>query len=123
MSKIKQTKIPSEHQEQVAVVRWCKAKGIIAVAVPNGFHTGKRDNKFFGMIASLKSEGYSPGFPDLIILAKNGEVMFVEMKASKGGCLKDNQKAWQDKLLEFGFYSVVARGADEAISMISEFVE
>jgi len=114
---------PSEHEEQVRVVKWCGINGIMAIAIPNGFHTnGKKDGRFYGMIASLKAEGVTPGFPDLIILAPGKRVMFVEMKRVQGSTTSKEQKRLIEGLNFFGHYAVVCKGADEAIGMIEAFV-
>lgn len=41
----------------------------------------------------------SPGFPDLV-LARNGEVLFVELK-SKVGRLRPEQKVWMEQLTAY----------------------
>ena len=115
--------IPSEHEEQVAVVQWCKLNKIFAVAVANGFHTnGKKDGRFFGMMKSLEKEGYSKGFPDLVIIVPNGGVMFLEMKRLKGSKTSPEQAKWNDDLTESGHHSVVCKGFDEAIEAIKGFM-
>ena len=120
MAKLKE---PTEHQEQSAFVSWCKAKKILVVAVSNGFFTNKRDNKFYGQIAKLKAEGYSKGFPDLIVIIQD-KVLFIEMKRKKTGVASSEQKAWIMAISELGHPVSICRGCDRAIEFVlSEMVE
>ena len=117
-------KVKTEHEEQVQVVKTCRMMGLMAVAIPNGFHTNvKKDGRFFGMIASLKAEGYTKGFPDLIIMGNNGQSMFVEMKRTSGSATSKEQKALHESMTEAGHYVVVCKGADDAIGCIKEYFE
>lgn len=114
---------PTEHQEQKTLVRWLKFKRIPHAAVPNGFFTNKRDAKFYAQIKKLKDEGYSPGFPDLLVFKLGGRVLLVEMKRKDGGSVSKEQKAWHDTLAELGHKVVVCAGSEEAIAAITEFME
>lgn len=114
--------IPTEHQEQKTLVRWLKFKRIAHAAVPNGFFTNKRDAKFYAQIKKLKDEGYSPGFPDLLVF-KLGGLLLVEMKRKDGGSISKEQKDWHKVLTELGHKVVVCSGFEEAKTAITEFIE
>lgn len=107
----------SEHQEQKAVVDWCKKRGIPVAAVPNGFHVQKRDAKFYGMLNALKAEGFSSGFPDLIVFPSD-KILFIEMKVRQGGTVSDKQKEWHETLTSLGHDVSVCHGAEQAIDKI-----
>ena len=106
----------SEHEEQVKVVKWCRQNKITIFAIPNGFISGG-DAKY---INYLKSEGYTPGISDLVVLPGNGVTVFMEMKKEKGGVLSDAQKKFRDFLLGNGYCYCLAKGADMAIEFIKE---
>jgi VRR-NUC domain len=67
-----------------------------------------------------KAMGVSPGFPDMMILLKNGRTMFIELKRLGAPGARTNQEAWLAQLAAAGHITRVAHGADEAIRMIQE---
>lgn len=108
--------IPTEANEQMAVVQWLEIKGLKFSAIPNSTYTTswkqKRKNKDTGLRA---------GLPDLLICLPN-KLLFVEMKREKGGTLSDCQREWIDALNLIGgnVEAIVCCGADEAIKEISK---
>ena len=105
-------KSPSEHSEQVALVRYLTMRRIPFAAIPNG---GKRDKV---TACQLKAEGVALGFPDLIIFL-DGLTLALELKVRTGGVVSPEQKEW----LAFfsarpGWAAMVCRGAQEAIKFI-----
>jgi len=65
----------SEHEEQVALIKWLKLNKYFFFAVPNG---SKRD-----MVTArkLKDEGVKSGVADLVVFLKN-KILFLELKRS-----------------------------------------
>lgn len=112
-----------EKTEQEIFVRYCELKGIVCVFIANGFPISNKVNKF-AYLNSLKAQGYRTGFPDLMVLAQNSkkEVLFIEFKREKGGRLSDAQVKWQNKLIELGYDTYVAKGAKEAIAILEEWL-
>jgi len=108
----------TESQEQITVVDFCKLKKLTFTSIPNGFFTSKRDGKFYGQINKLKKEGYSPGFPDLMIFLPEGNLLIIEMKRAKKGVISIDQQRWLCKLINLGFDANVCNGAEEAIKLI-----
>lgn len=105
-------KMPSEHDEQKAVVRWLRTKGIFVFAIPNG---GLRD----AITAKrLKDEGSTSGIPDLQIVLDGGRVIWLEMKRRKGGAVSPVQKKVHDSLRALGHTVLVAKGAKEARDLL-----
>jgi hypothetical protein len=112
--------LPSEAQEQAAVVRWLTWHGILFCAVPNG---GKRH---IVTAKRLAAEGVRPGVPDLLIFdpvpcpARSGASVGValEMKRQRGGRLSPEQKVWMAALEVRGWSVCVACGADAAIKAL-----
>jgi hypothetical protein len=101
-------KMPSEHNEQVAFVRWLRKEGHFVYAIPNG---GLRD----AITAKrLKDEGSMSGIPDLQVVLDGGKVVWIEMKRRKGGTVSAAQKKVHAKLEELGHVVIVGRGAKEA---------
>ncbi len=114
-------KTPTEHEEQAALVAWLLWEGITHAAVPNGFFTNKRDAKFYAQIKKLKDEGYSPGFPDLMIYKKK-DILFIEMKNQDGGRVDEKQKEWHDILTDLGFNVEVCAGFEAAKKAVQAFM-
>lgn len=110
-------KEPSEHQEQVALVRKLRSMGYLVMAVPNG---GLRD----AITAKrLKDEGVLSGTPDLILVLEDGKVLWVEMKTRKKGRLSEAQINMQVALKQRGHYVVMGFGAKDAFEKIQPFLD
>lgn len=69
---------------QRAVRQRLALRGYKAVAVPNGAHLAGDKLSRLKQVAAMKADGMKPGFPDLIVLGKNGLVGFIEVKTPKG---------------------------------------
>ena len=80
----------SEHDQQVAVVEYCDAKGYPVFAIPNGGMRHKRT------AAMLKAEGVKAGVPDLFLPVPKGGYcgLFVEMKDVNGRKPRQSQMEW-----------------------------
>jgi VRR-NUC domain len=113
--------VPTEHAEQVAFVNWVRlAYPKVAkymTAIPNG---GVRAQKTAN---TLKAEGVSPGFPDLIFCLPRGEyhALFIEMKRTADSRTSDHQKAWHERLRAVGYRVDVAHGFDEALVAFNNY--
>jgi hypothetical protein len=110
---------PTEHQEQQKLIAWLhilRTQGKIAgaFAVPNA---ARRDAR---QAAYMRSEGLSAGVPDIVVCLKAGRVVFVEMKASKGGRLSESQRAWQERLQAHGHSVATCHGFEEARQYIEK---
>lgn len=105
-------KLPSEHDEQVAVVRWLRKNGHFVYAVPNG---GLRD-----AITSkrLKDEGALSGIPDLQVVLPDGRVIWLELKRREGGRLSPVQKKVHERLEALGHVVIVGYGAKDAVEKL-----
>ena len=133
-TKIKPNLSPLEHPEQCAVIDWCdwntKKYPCLAwiYAVPNGARTS------ISVAKRLKKEGMRAGVPDLFLpyptIDHSGYNpvwtycgLYIEMKRKKGSTTSPEQKAWHKYLLSAGYQVKVAKGADEAIKFIKEYLE
>ena len=48
--------------------------------------------------------------------------LYIELKRTKGGVISDAQKEWIEMLNGRGYLAVVAKGATEAIKVISDYL-
>jgi hypothetical protein len=118
------TNLPTEHQEQRAVIAWARVMRArwpeldLLYAIPNGARTA------WSVAKRLRAEGVTPGVPDLCLPVAKGHfhAMYVEMKRRKGGRLSEAQRAIADQLRARGNFVVVARGADNAIHWITRYL-
>lgn len=104
-----------EHRAQAALVQWLAAKGVLAMAIPNGARRSARQ------AAYLRAEGMIAGAPDLILSRRTpgGSPCAIEMKRAKGGRLSPSQEAMHSRLRAEGWVVLVCRGLDDAILQVS----
>lgn len=106
----------SEHQEQVDLM---KLVGLhesrypelaLLFAIPNG---GWR---YAATAAKLKAEGVKAGVPDLHLPVARGSWfgLWIELKRTKGGQVRQTQQEWHDSLMGEGHVVRVCKGAEEA---------
>ena len=121
--------VPTEHQEQVAVMRWA---AMFAdrypdlrwlYAIPNGARTS------MGTARKLKAEGLKSGVPDLCLPVPRGvdhitryHGLYLELKRTTGGVVSAPQRAWHQALIERGYAVHVCRGATEAIHVLCRYL-
>lgn len=110
---------PTEQQEQFVVHAWLVKKGIVHNHSPNG---GYRD---LIEAAKFKRMGVSPGFPDIEVpYARKGyHGLYIELKRMVGGKLSENQIGWRDFLMAQGYAWYEAKGAEECIKIISDYLD
>ncbi|WP_020408945.1 VRR-NUC domain-containing protein [Hahella ganghwensis] len=118
--------IPSEHEEQKALVQWADCQripqgliGDFLFSVPNG---GDRHRI---VAAKLKAEGVRKGVPDLMLALPLGGYagLFIEMKRRKGGKLYSHQQQWITRLKKVGYKVVVCAGWDAARIAIIQYLQ
>lgn len=108
--------IPTEHEEQVAFVKWFRLQfpRVMIFAIPNG------GDRHAAVAAKMRAEGVTPGVPDLFIPDWH---LFLEMKRRKGGRVSPEQKRVMEHLEMAGYTCAVARGVDEAMEVAMENYE
>ena len=101
----------SEHLEQVRLVSWFRKTypDVRIYAIPNG------GGRSAGQGSALKSEGVSPGVPDLHVPEWH---MWVEMKREAGGVVSPAQKDWIQYLEGIGHHVIIGRGFQDARAQI-----
>lgn len=68
--------LPTEAQEQLALIQWLNIKGIEYFAVPNGGSRHKLE------AINLKRQGVKAGVSDMVVFLSN-QILFVELKRRK----------------------------------------
>lgn len=116
--------VPYEDAEQAEVMEWaawCKYRKELKwlFHVPNG---GERPGAVAKKLSHL---GVKSGVSDLVLpLARGGyHGLFIELKRQKGGKLSDSQREFLDDMIAAGYMAAVARGSEEAIRIITDYLE
>ena len=110
--------IPSEDQEQTALVQWLEIQKIVFYAIPNGGFRNLLE------AAKLKRCGVQSGVPDLCIPIPSGSYngLYLELKKLTGKAT-ENQLIWQALLRSNGYMSEIAKGFDEAKAIVLNYLK
>ena len=106
--------IPTEFEEQVALVQYLRLKGYKHTAIPNSTYTKSWNQK-----RKNTASGLNAGLPDMVVIVEDN-LIWIELKRVKGGRLSEYQKDWIAALERAGQTVRVCKGADEAIKFIQE---
>ena len=124
-NKMKKPAIPTEHQEQCALIKWsllaCAEFPVLRLLHSSG--NGARVS--IGMACKLKASGMKSGVPDLLlpVPCKGKHGLFIELKRRQGGQVSPEQVAWLADLLKQGYEARVCRGWEAARAAILEYLE
>lgn len=112
--------VPSEDDEQRAVVEYCDIMGFPVFHIPN---EGKRSK---ATAARMKRLGLRSGVPDLFVPIARGEYhgLFVEMKRRDftPSKITSNQLEWIELLKSNGYAAFVCAGANSAIKCVDWYM-
>ena len=122
------SKVPTEHAEQVAFVARCRRENIFVFSIPNGIliEDDEEDKKFakkpkydkYAQINKLKAEGLTAGIPDLFIPEYK---LFIEMKRRDGGVVSESQKKVHKILRGLGYKVEVCNGGLNAWTTLNKY--
>lgn len=89
-----------------------------AFTIPNGTRTS------IHVAAKMKAEGVRKGIADIMIPHASGGYMgmFLELKSERGTLSPEQKQFLHDMALE-GYYTEAAHGLDEAIELITKYLE
>lgn len=115
----------SEHDEQVAFCAWLDRMypDILYHANINGAHLAGDARARAMQVNKLKSEGYTPGVPDVFIAEARGGYhgCYVEMKTLTGK-LSENQEWFLAEAEKRGYYTIVGFGFEFARDMTDDYL-
>jgi hypothetical protein len=118
-------RVPTEHEEQVALFQWAEANEgrwpelRNLVAFPNG---GYRP---MATAAMLREEGVKAGLPDMALFCQRGGkgALFIELKRrDRSNHATDAQRDWIERLRAAEYMAVICYGAQEAIEVIKTYL-
>lgn len=124
IKKIPEITVPTEEEEQIAVMQWVALQTPghpelqLLHHIPNGGSRGKREAVRF------QAMGVKPGIPDLFLPCARGRWhgLYIEMKR-KGGTVSPPQKRLHPLLTEQGYAVCVCYGADQAIEALKGYLQ
>ena len=117
-----------EHYEQCAVIEWWRlqypAWSGLLFASANGLYLGGTPRQRAVRWALFEKSGGRAGVADLFLaLSSRGfHGLWIEMKASKGGRLSQDQKDFLADMREQGYAAYACKGADSAIDTIKDYM-
>lgn len=117
--------MPKEAQEQKALFEWIAWQSrlypelALCHAIPNG---GSRNAI---EAHNLRLQGVKAGIPDIFLpCARKGfHGLYIELKRRQGGKVSYPQKRMLAELAQQGYRCEICHGADEAISVIQEYMD
>ena len=118
----------TEHQLQREIVQKLHDAGILTYEgdamsglqfIPDTSWSNRK--KRISFINHHYSIGYTKGQPDLLLVLKHGETLFVELKNGKKGCQTLEQKVFQGKCGQLGHTYVVWRSVQDAEDFIEGY--
>jgi hypothetical protein len=119
IAKPKKVTFPKEEQEQINFVTWLEKNNIVHFAIPNG---GKRN-----LLEAFKFKrcGVKSGIPDVCIpiASQPYHGLYIELKRVRGGVISESQKEWQEKLRKNGYCCEIAKGSEEAKSIVRNYLK
>lgn len=115
--------VPLESDEQRKLAQYLDSHGYCWFHPPNEIPSvNGRPN--YAWITAMRQRGMKKGIPDVLIFGRNDyqshKPMAIELKRQSGGRPSVEQTAALSALRCYGWITRIAKGADEAISMIEE---
>ncbi len=120
------TKILTEAQEQIEIIRWWRQECCLGFQFWQNalFHIPNGGGRHIVEASRLKKEGVVSGVPDLFLAIPRGQYhgLWVELKRVKGGSIKPEQKEFIAFLRAQGFCAYVCKGALAAKQLIYNYL-
>jgi len=120
-----QAVIPSEDDEQTIVFQWAQYHEGRDPRVALLFHIPNGGARNIATAKRLKGLGVKSGVPDLFlpVAARGFHGLWIEMKRQRKGVISVTQLEWIEALRGQQYLVVVAKGAEEAIEALKQYLE
>ena len=119
------TTIPSEHDEQSALMDWIYLTAWKHPELHLFYHIPNEGKRSPAAAMKLKQEGLKAGVPDNFLPVARGEYhgLYIELKRIRGGKVSPEQQQWIGDLNAQGYLAVVCKGWEEAAEVITKYME
>ena len=116
--------IPTESEEQQAVMKWAAAASGRWPELRLLYHVPNEGQRSMATGGRLRAEGLKSGVPDLCLPSAHGQYhgLYIEMKRTQGSKTTPEQKEWLAALEAEGYQTALCRGADAAIEIITDYL-
>lgn len=116
--------IPTESEEQQAVMEWAEAASGKWPELRLLYHVPNEGQRSMATGGRLRAEGLKSGVPDICLPSAHGQYhgLYIEMKRRQGGRTSPEQKEWLAALEAEGYQTALCRGADAAIEIITDYL-
>ena len=116
--------VPTESEEQQAVMEWAEAESGRWPELHLLYHIPNEGRRSMATGGRLRAEGLKSGVPDLCLPSAHGNYhgLYIEMKRTQGGKTTPEQKEWLAALEAEGYKTALCRGADAAIEIITDYL-
>lgn len=111
---------PLEKNIQRSVIAYLHARGVTTAHVPNGSVLAGGPRERAMQVNALKANGMRPGFPDLVCIASQGRVGFMEIKR-EGEKLAEAQIHWAGALEFLGHKIATVRSIEDAAETLEKW--
>jgi VRR-NUC domain len=114
--------MPSEHEEQVLLIKWCWNHPDKRIRLIYSHLNGMRTT--VGTAIKARDAGARRGIPDLFlpVATENYHGLYIELKRQKGGVVSPQQKEMMLLLAEQNYAVYVCKGAKEASEVITKYL-
>lgn len=113
----------TEHAEAVTLMKLVALHEGRYPALRNLFAIPNGGDRHPVVAAKMKGEGVKPGVPDYFLAVRTDSHagLFVELKSASGYASRE-QKKWIERLRDNGYRCEVARGAEAAWRVITDYL-
>jgi VRR-NUC domain len=111
--------VPFESEEQTTVFDWVDAMSIRVPELAFLYHPPNET------AWKLKKQGVKAGVSDLHLpVPARGYIgLWIELKRVKGGRLSKEQDQWLQNMANFGHFTAVSYGAEQAIKVLEYYLD
>lgn len=116
--------VPTESNEQQTLFEWARRMEGRWPELRLMYHIPNEGKRSYVTGARLRAEGLKSGVPDICLpVARGGRHgLYIELKRRKGARITEEQLEWVERLAAEGYVAAVCMGCDEAISLITRYL-
>lgn len=116
--------VPTESNEQRTLFEWARRMEGRWPELRMLYHIPNEGKRSLRTGARMKAEGLKSGVPDICLPVPRGgnHGLYIELKRRKNSKVTQEQLEWIMDLASQGYVAAVCRGCDDAISLITDYM-